>query len=447
MGFLDTLSDLNRQNFGGGLASYGKAISDLADNQYLVKGVNEFKEKKRLFENEQLKTTTEQLSEANSNIDANGDNSLIRQAVKNSLNLVETYDKIGAYQNLYQPFITSFATLGEDGVKVAATLSQELGDKVANIERKSLAPMKELEYEQMKLDWSGKDLQLRIASSNEKTKRDISKVAQYMMDNDLMTTIPGGKVTSYIRSDWVKYNSSRKAIIDDAKSHFQGMELSDNVLGPAFELAQQYLGNEFHFINKPEDNTINMGLQYEMTAMPNDLSYMQQMTAKWNGYSPETRALFRTYSKSPEQAQYNKDINPNIAKQIAEMQEIFGENGLYQNAYLRVKGHLASKGFNFDKYTKKTYEVGTDPKTKDAQYESGTFVEMYKDIIRPYGPSGFVNESFLYNPATTERIKNKLELQIQKSKNGNMFEGTPNDIFSNFSKSLGREAFIINKVE
>lgn len=427
MGFLDTLSDLNRQNYGGGLANYGKSLRDLADNQQLVKGVNELKEKKRLFENEDLKTTSEQLAEVITDKNVSGENSLLKKATDASLNLVNVYDKIGAYQNLYQPFITSFATLGEDGVKVAATLSQELGDKVANLEKKGFAPMKELEFERIKQEWSSNDLQLRIASENYQNKKDISKVAEYMMDNDLMLHIPGGKITSYNRGEWVKFNAARKAVIDDAKKQFG--DLSDNVIGPAFELAQQYLGNEFHFIEKPpEDGSMSASMQYEMIGLPQDLMFMQQMSYKWNNLTDETRQLLKKHMKDPN----NTEISDNnqLGKEVLELANIFDANGAYQQAYLRAKSFLkGTKGIDFDKYSKKKIDTG------DGYYDV-TFVDNYTDIIRPYGPSAFANETFIYNDATTKKVKEKLKLSIDKLNSKNSFEGYSDDVFSQLSRMM-----------
>lgn len=402
--FTDVLADLNRQGFGSGLAQYGKALADKRENETLVEGINSFNEKKKMFEGEELKTTVEQLADAQSI--PKGEKDLTTKLAEASSNMYKVYDKMGAYQNLYQPFITAFATLGEDGIRVANTLSNQLGSEIDMLEKKAGIPMKALEFEVAKQEWEMNDIKIDEINREVQHNKDIAKVADYLMDNPLMDNIPGGEVTSYVRSDWIKYGASKKALMEDARQHFKDLGLSDDVLGKAFQLSQSYLGNQFHFINKPEMKaSVDMSGGYNDMRLQTDKWLMQQLTGKWNGVDSTTRKNLQKYMTAPEgeKQQFLPD-NADERKLFLELVPLFDAGGAYMQAYGRVKGYYSSKGIDWDHIKKEN---------KDG-FGVVTYVDMDKDMIRPYGPMAFGHEKFTYNPATTSRFKKYLDTSLQK---------------------------------
>ena len=116
MAFLDDLMKLSAGNFGSGFAKMGEAVKGQRQNETLVELYNKFK-----VDRNELLTTHEQvdvLGKDFKGVDESDGFSFIDHMTKNLM-------KVTALTELYQPFITSFATLGDDGVKVAERLTNE----------------------------------------------------------------------------------------------------------------------------------------------------------------------------------------------------------------------------------------------------------------------------------------------------------------------------------
>lgn len=144
--FLDELSRLTASNFLGGVSQIGQAIAKSREEKAVTNLYNQFAAKR-----EGLHTTDEQLSDFNKELsgkDVEDKGTKVIDAIANAtLNLDKIYQQTNAYENLYRPYITAFATLGEDGARIANTLSRELDAKKDTLEKQGDIPIRELEYQ------------------------------------------------------------------------------------------------------------------------------------------------------------------------------------------------------------------------------------------------------------------------------------------------------------
>jgi len=161
--FIDELARLNSQNFLGGLSEVGTALKELKQNQSVTDLYNEFRVK-----NSQLQTTDQQLSGLNNelaikpeDVSSQKINNVIDAISNNALNLDKIMRQTDAYNQLYQPYITAFATLGDEGVKVANTLSRELAVRTDTLEKKAEVPFKEMEYKANLMNYTNNILNIQ----------------------------------------------------------------------------------------------------------------------------------------------------------------------------------------------------------------------------------------------------------------------------------------------
>jgi len=154
--FLDELSRLNQQNFLGGLNKIGEEVKALKENQSVANLYNAFRAK-----TSELQTIDKQITDLNSakdtQIDFNAPDATTRFAessAKAMNNLTKVLQSTESYDNLYYPFITAFATLGDEGVRIANSLSKELEGKKQLLEQRSKLPLMQVEQEFNKLQYA-----------------------------------------------------------------------------------------------------------------------------------------------------------------------------------------------------------------------------------------------------------------------------------------------------
>ena len=150
--FLDELARLNSQNFLGGLTQIGEAVKEIKQNE----AVNDLYNTFRVKSNE-LRTTEQQISELNAeSIDFTKPDAATKFAelsANATANLNKILNMSESYGNMYQPFITAFATLGDEGVQIANSLSRELEGKQQLLEQRGKLPLMQVEQEFNKLQY------------------------------------------------------------------------------------------------------------------------------------------------------------------------------------------------------------------------------------------------------------------------------------------------------
>lgn len=160
--FLDELSRLNSQNFLGGVVQAGEAVREMRENKAVANLYNQFNIKR-----DELSTTSEQLSDFNKQLAKSPESiqdkpgGMLDAIGEATLNLDKVLQQTEAYETLYRPYITAFATLGQDGVNIANTLSRELESKKETLEKRGEIPLREMEFKRSLLDYQANSLKYR----------------------------------------------------------------------------------------------------------------------------------------------------------------------------------------------------------------------------------------------------------------------------------------------
>lgn len=300
--FSDVLANLNSQNFGQGLAQYGNALYQQEENKKLVEGLRDFNEKRNAFEGEELKTTVEQLADAQSI--PTGEENTVQKLAKMSSDLYQVYDRMGAYQNLYQPFITAFATLGKDGIKVANTLSKELDDKISMLETKAQVPSMALEYANNALAYQSNIMEYKQKREAIDKRNAIMSIQQAMTDNSGLSfwKLPKGQRdlilnTGYGDSQIKDYNKKINETISVLSGQFP--DADKNTISEAVtEMAARYgmivQGRQVE--NSPAYAKIKAETELQRQAdLSEALSFAKRFTANWGTYDPVFKDAIKSF--------------------------------------------------------------------------------------------------------------------------------------------------------
>ena len=145
MSLLDDLIKIQQQNFLSGFAQAGKAVKEAKQHERVRFLLDELKTK----EQSGLQTTEEQIGEVNDKLATD-------PAVKAAQSLYKTANRLEGYSKLYEPYITEFAKLGDEGVNIANTLKSRMDSAMKIEEFRGEIPAKQMELE-------AKDLQMRAA--------------------------------------------------------------------------------------------------------------------------------------------------------------------------------------------------------------------------------------------------------------------------------------------
>lgn len=450
--FTDVLANLNSQGFGQGLAQYSKAMYQQEENKKLVEGLRNFDEKKKAFEGEELKTTVEQLADAQS-IPISEDNT-VQKLAKMSSSLYQVYDKMGAYQNLYQPFITAFATLGDDGVRVANTLSKELSDKMSMLESKAQVPQVALEYANNVLAYQTNVAEYTQLKEDRLKKKDIESVQQAMTDNDGLSfwKIPKGHRdlilgTGYGDSQIKDYNKKINETITVLSGQFPNMDR--NIITEAVtRMAAQY---GMTVAGKQVDNSMDMARLNASMKMERDaslyeaVSFARQFSSEVGKWSEDFKDVLRQWRDGRLQTG-PMEITDDVWKGDYSGTGLSGANVTIP--WERI--HRALQ--DMTKFNKATsiissmspdfYNIKEESTSSGQKYQS---VSVYPEILRSRRPGSFLDEDYAYNPYLRDMILNaqKKEMEDLTSLKGNLFKSGYNNNIYNFGvgtpESLGMQ--------
>ena len=156
--FLDQLTLLRAGDFGGGYAQYGQAIQKKQENETLVELYNKFK-----VNRDELMTTDEQVNEFSKDVKSAGglDKDGLPADVTAGLDMLGNLSRQKSWSTLYQPFITTFSQLGDDGINVAKTLTNDLSTKISQLKDEMEIPFKQMEHAKLKFDLKFDEIKLR----------------------------------------------------------------------------------------------------------------------------------------------------------------------------------------------------------------------------------------------------------------------------------------------
>lgn len=293
--FIDELNRLNAQNFLNGLAKGAEAIKDLRQNQRLAELYEKFK-----IEKNELTPRQEQIEELNKTItpdDIKNDPiaRITDYTQKMSVNLQKLLQQKNAYSNLYSQYITAFAQLGDEGLRIANTLSKELSEKQQLIDEQYRIPIELLKYQNtllqqaqfyqqyiegnikidtLKKDAEAKDLFMKFMSY-EPVAEVISKVmtldeatgkTNFTLDKyykplfDIYGKNPDGSPNESFMKAWLLLNDyvkSQLKVVDSSKLLKYSLESAQNMAAKVYTMANIY------------DNALRLAKRYsEITTDP-----------------------------------------------------------------------------------------------------------------------------------------------------------------------------------
>lgn len=425
MAFIDELARLNQQNFGSGLAKMGEAIKESEQNKTLVQLWNEFQ-----LEKDRLSTSGEQLSEFNKKYDANTDENgfLTRGAppkdktnpdVEATLNLFGYLQKQEALLGTYEPFIQAFSVLGEDGIKIAKTLTDELASKIMLEEQKGQIPFKQLEYDNLKMNFDWNKDKYNSWLKDEKLRQDSFTASEYIMNSQVFDLIEGGDITTWRGDRLKKHNIAIKSVIDDAKKHF-GENLSESAILTGLKLAMDMTGKSFKFVEKqPTGGLGDSGFSdMEFGFMKGNL---QQWSARWNQLDDATKVNFREYMKNPVKFKENNPEFNTSEMGFEEMYEIYKPGGTYAQYWTILSGVNPS----FNKMAVQSVDQAPRLMTSEGKENQPT-IQMNMpfsdaEIIRMKDANSFIHNDFMWNPQWLSNYAQKKADEWQSKLNENMF--------------------------
>jgi hypothetical protein len=246
--FTDELARLNQQNFFGGIAEGAQAVKEQRQNESLVSLFNQLKADPK---NQQLVSTDQQLADVQSEINKNvGDNvndstmNIADAVQKYSTNMVKILQQKTAWTNLYQPYITTMATLGDDGVKTALSLSKELDQRTKTLDEYANIPTQAIQMKKNMLTIASDTLAIDKTSNEYKEwkdeiirNKDYRALATQMFDDkDFM------QLYNYSQGgDPTRFDTQMKRNIQDLHDKIQ-LKFGNN---PQYSNVLKTLGNKF----------------------------------------------------------------------------------------------------------------------------------------------------------------------------------------------------------
>ncbi len=412
--FLDELAILNSQNFLGGLSQMGQAIKESEQNKTLVQLWNEFQLKK-----EGLSTTGEQISQFNKEYDSKTDregfitkgdplSDKIKEDAQATINLFGYMQKQKALLGTYEPFIQAFSLLGEDGVRIAKSLTDELGNKIAMLEKEGQIPFMQMEYDKMAFDmkWDKKKFEAWV--ENENFKRESIKASDYIIDDPLFTDLPAGEQIAWSPKEKAAYSAKYNTIIENT---MKKSGLSRTAVIAGMKLAYDYSGRSFKgYELEPRFYGGGSGSDSSKLDVISYLGTLQSWSENWQNMNPVLRRAVQKYMQSgvlPSKDEI-EGIDPQTVKDLA---DIYKPDGKYQELYTAALGMGLIKNDFEDRLIE-----GTDKKMRMPSNALG--------IVRPYKSTGFMYDQYEWNPYELKKLQAQLNKQIQEITNQSNFNAS-----------------------
>jgi hypothetical protein len=425
---LEVLSNLSQQNFGSGLADYGKAIKETMQNRSLIEGIGKFQERKEALEDSNsgnVKTTDEVLGEMNKmaeNLGKSEYDKTTDQAAKMTGHMLDMLQKMKGQEDLYRPFINSFALLGEDGIKAANALSEDLARKQEMLGKEVKLPVQQLE-----LMNATNTYQMNVMQKNElvdkiKTNRSISEAIDFMLQDEEILNIPAGKHVYYNNPAKAKaYNDMKNRVVNRARKHFEniGIQMDGDDLLAAYKGAIDATDSELQFVYKDEESKDAITKAQEIQAVNDAALQLRQWSAQWEGLTEETKKSVQEFMSTGVMPQKAGTTEGGVDQQwYQDMLEIFGPAGKWWK-YENVLRTYDTDGWKWQegqtvnimeqipesalaKLTPEERErFEKRRQTLSGPDQAHTNVRHYKrypDVIRTNGNNAFLNDNFRYSP-------------------------------------------------
>ena len=409
--FLDELARLNSQNFLGGLATYGEAIKEQRQQQTLVQLYDKFKQdiKEPLPTGDQVDQFNKQIiSETGGNL--LGKEGLIARTpdIEAMYNVVRSMDRMGALSEIYQPYITAFATLGEDGVKIANSLSRELATKLELESRRGDLPFKDLQYQSMLLSHRFDKQKMTDYMTDRELNRQINEASDWVIsESKQFPLIKGGKIISNDPKKLTEYNNAFNITLQELKSKFSNA--NDGVLTEAINLAMAKTGKSFTFNEDIYDLE-----KLRLAAMKGQFKgfapfEVQTYVSFLSGWSDKWRRMDKGYKENLQgymRGSYTP-VDDNEKARLEDDRKIYEANGLY-NQYMNTMA-LIDPTFMQTIKQKLGKKIGETDISGEVEVPMDNLILKQmgilstKNIIRTLTSDGFSTGNYKYNPETFER--------------------------------------------
>ena len=433
--FTDELARLNQQNFLGGLAEGAQAVKEKTQNESLVNMYNKFRQ-----ESQGLKSTDQQLSDFNSEVQkspegVSGDR-VANAIAAHTLNLNEILKQENAYDNLYLPYISAMATLGEDGVKIAGTLSKELATHKERLDKTGAVAKEELEYRAALQTYNWNTDKISEWNNQVQKDRDLAKAYEAVNDNEVFNAIPVGKQEIYSKKKLNAYTAQVAAVKKAIKEQFPN--LTDAAIAMAINKSLADSGRSLTYNELDGARAAELGMRTSAKGEPSFFDpatvNMAASTAKnltrdyqnmwFGGVDKELQNAVKVYVKTGQlPVDAEGKVNEGMKFRVLQYYENFKPGGTFDNAQDILKGFYASTGKDWMGLKSKGKGIPSVP-------------EDLQDVMRYNAPGGALEWNLSYHPFWTEQALQKKQTDLEKNTSGNT-QGEPEessiwDIFDKF---------------
>jgi len=425
--YLDELTRLRTSNLLGGIAEGAEAIKDMRQNQRLSEVYADYKSKLN-----ELKTTGEQVSDldivmgrkapAGLTLEEQGAFTALDEAGKVAFNMYRAVSRMDAYTGLLSDVVAPMSTLGDDGVRLAGQLTNQINSLMAIEEKRAELPYRALQYQSAALQykWNGKQYEefIRQSTYNE----NIRSATDAILNNNKFELFPAGEQISYDDGRGLTYSRNMDKIIDETFAQFQkeGKQITRDEVQGAMKIALDRIDFKFKTIEAPKDK-VGTGTgtdpQQNQFLIGGITSLLERYTQQWLNYDEGFRNAVRDYDsgKLPEKiTDKSGEVNYKYGLDaVKAAHEIYYANGTYMQYYDYLSGimqvEIDGKVVGFNSMTKENYG-GYDLTTP--------VIKETNKILRPRTSTGIMTGDYIFNPASRDWVDRQLGTNAKKLTSG-----------------------------
>jgi hypothetical protein len=438
--FLDELAILNSQDFGGGLAEIGKAMKEQMQNENLHSLWQEFQLRKK-----GLSTTGEQINQLNKEYDSKTDKNgfitkgappsgKVKEDAQASINLYGYLQKQKAYLGTYEPFIQAFLLTGEDGVNIAKSLTDELGNKLAMLDKESQIPFMELEYKSILQKYNHDKDTIDVwhkAVDRETRLRNVQDAALSHPFWKKIHKLKANFNTSAGRGEILAYDETVRLLEEEIGKKFPDINPDDIGIAVQSAITQFDKGLYTEELDSGIYGSGGGKKNYDPFTIDMAGSFAQEFTAEFNSLGDGLKEAMRIYSQDGYIP--TKVVNPKTGKD-----EEVDKNrvlGLLERANQFMKAqdvlNYESKYKWFDK-VEEEIDFGVDGKgnPKTIKMETPTIKlrgGSTGNIMRVKTLPDLLNMRFDYNPYQKQNILSQQKKKKKEMDDANVYQGEERD--------------------
>ncbi|MFA4916916.1 MAG: hypothetical protein WC974_09665 [Thermoplasmata archaeon] len=424
--FAQDMARLSSLNFLGGLADVGAAVKEQKQNQNLVDLYEQFKTK-----SSQIDTTDKQVTDFNKVAKTSEQGGVSPSSdITQSLNLFSSLDRINKLNKAYQPYITAFSMLGEDGIRVAKAITNDLSTKIGVEQAKTEVPLKELQYKQLVdentltrnriIDYNdakakNKQLQeVEDAISQSKIFQSISPIEQQV---DPTTTYGKRTIDEYTNM----VNSLTSEIVQQFPNLDKGI-LSKAIVMQLNAYDKSVKGKQERAINISNGGGNDNGFtNYDWT---DNLNKLRTMSQEWVSLDDDTIMELKKYATAKQTVDEDTGMPTNIPEKIKSLYETFKPGGAFDTANNFIIGMTQGRWLSNENVIKDKdgkikaipvfkYSVGKDIDPRPTKIGMTMLTDEDKnvwginreDLIIARNASDLLNGSVSYDPRWAGKFK------------------------------------------